>query len=700
MAVRKTLMALVAVLAVLAVAGFGATMASDEADAMKEVEIVLNNSTASTYTIDTDTILTITGGLQTVQYGGMWWAETRNMYVAPTNGLTITGDSLDIDGSGTSYAYTSLNGTLPYGSYAFIVYCGFIGQVHTFTVNVNAYQAQTYQNENASATVGQSFAKTLYGYYVPMAAAGGVPTISGASWISVSSYNYTIQSGSWLNSGTNSCYSVTVSGTPTTAGTYNVIVTIPTTSNSAQSAVPVQLTFTVTVVSVQQYAVSYSINDQYGYGSTTSQTVTAGSSVSLRSCGFTVTGYTFSGWKANNTGSILSAGSTYTPSASVTMYAQWTVNTYTITFDPNGGSCSTASKTVTYWNQIGTLPTPTRAGYTFDGWYTSTTTSSSAWKSTDYYRYARDYTLYAHWSAASYTVTLSVGAGSVSPTSMTVTYGSAYSGLPTPTPAAGYVFDGWYTASSGGTQITASTAVTATANHTLYARYTEDTTEYTIAFNANGGAGAINSQYKMINQTITLPSSGFTRTDYNMSSWTLGSTTGTSYSLGETVTVTGAMTFYAVWTANSADTDSNAPSTGTVGVLYTYNPSTTSGTTWAPFTYATSITVNQLPSWLTFDQATITFSGTPTSTGLYTVDVTANSTIVPGSYPGSSLRHVCWTITVSEPEPNLYTVTYDVNGGIGSVAQVTDKEAGDIIRLTMVRGYHSQERLSSAGQSG
>ena len=51
-----------------------------------------------------------------------------------------------------------------------------------------------------------------------------------------------------------------------------------------------------------------------------------------------------------------------------TLKAIWKPNTYTVTFDPNGGTVDTSTKTVTYGQSYGTLPTPTRPGYTFLGW--------------------------------------------------------------------------------------------------------------------------------------------------------------------------------------------------------------------------------------------------------------------------------------------------------------------------------------------
>lgn len=76
----------------------------------------------------------------------------------------------------------------------------------------------------------------------------------------------------------------------------------------------------------------------------------------------------------------------------------------------------------------------------------------------------------ALWTAKTFTVTFNANGGTVSPTSKTVTYASTYGTLPTPT-RAGYKFLGWFTSSSGGSQITSSTTVTITAAQTLWAHW-------------------------------------------------------------------------------------------------------------------------------------------------------------------------------------------------------------------------------------
>ena len=71
--------------------------------------------------------------------------------------------------------------------------------------------------------------------------------------------------------------------------------------------------------------------------------------------------------KGNNS-SYITSSSTVTQEHNHTLYAVWTPKTYTVTFNANGGNVSTTTKQVTMGQPYGTLPTPTRSGYTFKGW--------------------------------------------------------------------------------------------------------------------------------------------------------------------------------------------------------------------------------------------------------------------------------------------------------------------------------------------
>ena len=145
----------------------------------------------------------------------------------------------------------------------------------------------------------------------------------------------------------------------------------------------------------------------------------------------------------------------------------------TVQLDANGGTVRPASTTVTcnssYSNTYGALPTPTRTGYDFDGWYTQETGGTKVTATTSVGTNPPT-TLYAHWIGKKYTVTLDANGGTVSMASRTATYGSKYPALPAPT-RTGYSFDGWYTQKTGGTKVDDNTTVTTAADHTLYAHW-------------------------------------------------------------------------------------------------------------------------------------------------------------------------------------------------------------------------------------
>ena len=110
----------------------------------------------------------------------------------------------------------------------------------------------------------------------------------------------------------------------------------------------------------------------------------------------TRTGYTFKGWYDNEnlTGSPVTAISN-TETGNKEYWAKWEANTYTVTFDPNGGSVNPVAATTDSSGKLSSLPTPTRGGnYRFDGWYTEQT---GGIKVTLNQVYTADTTLYAYW---------------------------------------------------------------------------------------------------------------------------------------------------------------------------------------------------------------------------------------------------------------------------------------------------------------
>lgn len=106
------------------------------------------------------------------------------------------------------------------------------------------------------------------------------------------------------------------------------------------------------------------------------------------------TGYTFAGWYENPEFSGNPVTDIPTNSAeNLNFYAKWTANTYTVTFDANGGSVSQTSA-VTVAGKLTSLPTPTYDGYDFLGWYTQ---KDGGDKVTTDTVFTVDSTIYAHW---------------------------------------------------------------------------------------------------------------------------------------------------------------------------------------------------------------------------------------------------------------------------------------------------------------
>ena len=108
------------------------------------------------------------------------------------------------------------------------------------------------------------------------------------------------------------------------------------------------------------------------------------------------TGYTFDGWYLGDEKYDFSAA----VEQNITLTAKWTQNTYTVTFDPNGGKeLAEADKTkvVKIGEAYGELPTPTRKGYNFAGWYTAAEEGTVVTADTTVTA-TTDHTLYAHWT--------------------------------------------------------------------------------------------------------------------------------------------------------------------------------------------------------------------------------------------------------------------------------------------------------------
>lgn len=209
--------------------------------------------------------------------------------------------------------------------------------------------------------------------------------------------------------------------------------------------------------------------------------------------------YTFDGWYTEKDGGELVTQATIRTTADdIILYAHWTANTHKITFDANGttnfpAAVDPAAKNVTCDNAVGTLPVPTRTGFTFNGWYTAASGGSLITEET-IYEDDNDITAYAQWSVRNYVVSWSTGTGysiSVKRTSSPNGNGSIgalssgekvyYGDELSITYAAS---TGYSIATKGATAVTVSGNVTSS---TIYATATANNYTYTVNYvSANG----------------------------------------------------------------------------------------------------------------------------------------------------------------------------------------------------------------------
>jgi uncharacterized repeat protein (TIGR02543 family) len=213
-----------------------------------------------------------------------------------------------------------------------------------------------------------------------------------------------------------------------------------------------------------------------GSGSMTAQTIATDASANLTANAFTRAGYTFAGWATTAGGSVAYAnGASYTMGAAdLTLYATWTANTNSVTFDANGGSGSMSPQSVaTDASANLTANAFTRTGYTFDGWATTAGGSVAYADQASYTMGSTNATLYAKWTANINSITFDAngGAGSMSPQSIAT---DAAANLTANTfSRATFVFAGWATTSTGGVAYNDRQSYTmGSSNVTLFAVWT------------------------------------------------------------------------------------------------------------------------------------------------------------------------------------------------------------------------------------
>ncbi len=200
------------------------------------------------------------------------------------------------------------------------------------------------------------------------------------------------------------------------------------------------------------------------------------------------TGYTFKGWYTTADGNTTvgtmgeSDNELNDIAANATVYAQYTPNEYTVTFDAttNGGTCGTASKRVTFDAAYGDLPEATKDAKVFAGWYTTASGAGIQVTAETIVSNAANHTIYARFEDT-YSVTIQYKSGDVTlkPNGSTTASETALAPEITAPEFLGYTFTGWTgTSATFANASSATTTVNVTAATTITANYSAIPTVY------------------------------------------------------------------------------------------------------------------------------------------------------------------------------------------------------------------------------
>jgi uncharacterized repeat protein (TIGR02543 family) len=437
---------------------------------------------------------------------------------------------------------------------------------------------------------------------------------------------------------------------------------------------------------------------------------TASVSTALTTNAFSRTGYTFAGWNtvANGSGTAYTNGSNYPFTSSTTLYAQWTANNNTITFNGNGATGgSTASQNInTAASANLTANGFIRSGYTFSGWNTASNgTGVSYADQASYTMGTANVTLYAQWTANSLTVTYDSQGGSAISNGSTTTGGTVSNpGNPS---KSGYSFNGWFLASSGGSAISFPYTHGQTSSFILYAQWTVvasptvDPVTLSSALSTTYGTASTGVSFTAsgsnLNSTITATAqSGYQVSDDNST-------------FGSSVSISSGTTIYVRFSATQAANNYNnttavvLSSTGATNVNVT---TSSSGNTVSQ--KGLTITGISIPN-KTYDATTIsTISGTAAYSGLvngesFSVTGTPSAifnnknvgTAKPITVSGYTTPSGNYSITqptgltaditgkaLTITSAAITTKTYDGNTNANITGSLNGVETGDAVSLT------------------
>lgn len=242
---------------------------------------------------------------------------------------------------------------------------------------------------------------------------------------------------------------------------------------------------------------------------------------------------------------------------------------HTVSYNANGGSGAPGNQTKWY-GEILTLSStkPTRTGYTFKGWATSSSGSVS-YNPGSQYGNDSNVTLYAVWEELTYTVKYDANGGTGAPGNQTKKYFTNLTLSRTQPTYEGYNFLYWNTSLK---KYSPGDSYTTNADETMVATW--DRKKYAVQYDSNGGTGVPEPQVKDYDATVTISTVKPTRQRYNFLGWATSPTGSVKYHGGDKYSANENLTLYAVWElAASRVTIYGSDGNAHTGLCYTYDSS-------------------------------------------------------------------------------------------------------------------------------
>ncbi|MBR2296972.1 MAG: InlB B-repeat-containing protein, partial [Clostridia bacterium] len=265
-------------------------------------------------------------------------------------------------------------------------------------------------------------------------------------------------------------------------------------------------------------------NANGGSGTMQNMTIATDSIVNLTANVFTKPGYTFKGWSTIEDGDaeyVDGADYVMGTNGSYTLYAVWETVSFDIIYKLNGGTNGANPNKYTVEQKI-TLKSPTRAGYTFGGWYTESSFVNRVTSIVKGTIGAK--TLYARWIPKNNTLVFDANGGKGTMQNMVISTDASENLISNAFTKDGYTFKGWATTPSGSVAYSNATSYTMGTNdsYTLYAVW--EANKNTLIFDANGGSGTMQNMIISTDSSENLISNSYVKVGYEFIGWSTSQT--------------------------------------------------------------------------------------------------------------------------------------------------------------------------------